>query len=253
MQNIGRSLHNLWVIFKHEFSLYFVSPIIYFIGAGWLCLAGIFYALALSTMNQGSGEVSMAAMLSPMAFLTIFMAPALTMRLLAEEVRAGTHELLFTAPVREWEIVVGKWLAAWGVLTVFIVITFLYAGLLIWRGEPDLGVMAAGYIGLWLLCGATLAVGIFASALTQYQLVAFMVSIGILVLLWVASFVSSLPLLSGQFWSELLNQLSITGHYHNTMLNQGLIDPVDVAYFVGMMAMFLFIATQILGTRRWRA
>jgi ABC-2 type transport system permease protein len=251
MQNIGRSLHNLWIIFKHEFSLYFISPIVYLIGAAWLCLAAIFFSLSLNAFNQGGYDVSMSPLFSPMAFLTIFIAPALTMRLLSEEYRTGTHELLFTAPVHDWEIVVGKWLAVWAVVSVFILITVLHAGLLIWRGSPDIGMMIAGYIGLWLACGAMLAVGVFASSLTQYQLVSFIISIGILVVLWVASAIAGL--MSGSFWSDVLTQLTITTHYHDSMLSRGLIDPVDVAYFVSLMAISLFLATQILGTRRWRA
>ncbi|MBN1430222.1 MAG: ABC transporter permease subunit [Anaerolineae bacterium] len=251
MPNIGRSFHNLWTVFKHEFSVYFISPIIYWIGAGWLCLAGVFYSNSLGFYNQGTYEVSMSSLFSPMAFLTIFIAPALTMRLLAEEVHAGTHELLFTAPVRDWEVVVGKWLASWAVMSSFILVTFLHAGLLIWRGSPNIAVMITGYIGLWLVCGATLAIGVFASSLSQYQLVSFMISMGTLVLLWVAGAVSSL--ISNSLLSEAINQLTITNHYHNTMLNLGLVDPIDVAYFVGVMALFLFLATQILGTRRWRA
>ena len=251
MHNLGRSFHNLWTVFKHEFSVYFISPIVYWIGAGWLCLAGVFYAINLSGFNQGSYEISMAPLFSPMAFLTIFIAPALTMRLLAEEVHAGTYELLFTAPVRDWEVVTGKWLASWAVITTFILVTILHAGLLIWRGSPDVGVMISGYIGLWLVCGATLAIGVFASSLSQYQLVSFMISMGILVVLWVANAISGL--ISSPIAGDILGQLTIINHYHNTMLSRGLIDPVDITYFVGVMALFLFLATQILGTRRWRA
>lgn len=251
MESASRSFHNLWTIFKHEFSLYFISPIVYFIGAGWLCLAAAFFGAALVSFNEGLYDISMAPLFSPMAFLTIFIAPALTMRLLSEEVRAGTHELLFTAPVRDWEVVVGKWLAAWGVITVFIVVTFLYAGLLIWRGSPEIGMMIGGYIGLWLLCGAALAVGVFGSSLTQYQIVAFIASIGILVLLWVADYVSGI--FTSPFWREVLSQMTMTSHYHSNMLSRGVIEWVDVAYFVGLMAISLFLATQILSTKRWRA
>ncbi|HEC23694.1 MAG TPA: hypothetical protein ENI95_12350 [Chloroflexi bacterium] len=251
MKSVTRSLFALWVIFKHEFSLYFISPIVYFIGAAWLFFAGLFFSLSFTNFNTGLGEPSMISTLSPLAFLMIFIAPALTMRLLAEEIRTGTHELLFTAPVRDWEIVVGKWLGAWGVVTIFILLTLPYSFLLVWRGSPDQGMILTGYLGLWLLSGAVLGVGVFASSLTQYQLVAFMVSMAILIFLWVSDAVVSL--INNPLVGDILRELTITSHYHQTMLTRGLIDPVDVAYFVALMAVSLFLATQTLGTRRWRA
>lgn len=250
MAGVSRSLRALWTIFKHEFNLYFDSPIIYLIGAVWLFLAGGFFSLSLLVMNQGMMEPSMTGMLSPMVFLMIFIAPALTMRSVAEELRAGTHELLFTAPVRDWEIILGKWLAAWAVFTLFVLATVVYPIILLQRGNPDTGLILTGYLGLWLLGGAALAVGVFASTLTQYQLVAFIVSIGVMIFLWVADvvtqFVSSPPVVT------LLNEIAITPHYRS-LFSRAVIDPVDIAYFVALTAIALFLATQMLSTRRWSA
>src|SRR5687767_4113834 len=120
MEGFQRSLHTLWTIFKQEFSLYWLSPIAYIVGGIWLFFSGVFFAYYLGLVNQ-SGAMAMfgggadpnqaiQGTLSPMAFLLMFLAPALTMRLVAEEIRSGTHELLLTAPVRDWEIIVGKWL-----------------------------------------------------------------------------------------------------------------------------------------------
>jgi ABC-2 type transport system permease protein len=139
VSEVGRSLQTLWVIFKHEFSLFFISPIVYFIGAGWLFFAGLFFTFAMNDYNSGYAEPGMASVLGSLAFLLIFIAPAITMRMISEEIRTGTHELLFTAPVRDWEIVVGKWLGAWGVLTIFILLTVPYPLILVWRGTPDIG------------------------------------------------------------------------------------------------------------------
>src|SRR5215212_7457826 len=130
MEGISRSLHTLWTIFKQEFSLYWISPIAYIVGAIWLFFSGVFFSYYLSQLNQSSGfsffgsmspNEALTGTLSPMAFLLMFLAPALTMRLVSEEIRSGTHELLLTSPIRDWEIIVGKWLGAWGVFTVFIV------------------------------------------------------------------------------------------------------------------------------------
>jgi ABC-2 type transport system permease protein len=251
VSEVGRSLQTLWVIFKHEFSLFFISPIVYFIGAGWLFFAGLFFTFAMNNYNSGATEPSMTSVLGSLAFLLIFIAPAITMRMVSEEIRTGTFELLFTAPVRDWEIVVGKWLGSWGVLTIFILLTVPYPLILIWRGTPDTGLMLAGYLGIWLLSGAVLAIGILTSSLSQYQLVAFMIGMAVLITLWLSdAFVS---LVSGVVASDVLTEITLQSHYHRTMLSRGLVDPVDVGYFIGVILLSLFIATQVLGTRRWRA
>lgn len=250
MPEIARSLRTLWLIFKHEFNLYFVSPIVYLIGAVWLFLAGGFFSLSLVTMNEGFAEPSMIGMLSPMVFLMIFIAPALTMRLISEELRTGTHELLFTAPVRDWEIVLGKWLAVWAVFTVFILATAAQPAILLLRGNPDPGLILTGYLGLWLMGGATLAIGVLASATTQYQLVSFMITMGILIVLWLAQVVTRV--FNNMTINDILREISITSHFQN-MVNRALINPLDIAYFIGLIVIALFLATQALSTRRWSA
>jgi ABC-2 type transport system permease protein len=236
VSEVGRSLQTLWVIFKHEFSLFFISPIVYFIGAGWLFFAGLFFTFAMNNYNSGATEPSMTSVLGSLAFLLIFIAPAITMRMVSEEIRTGTFELLFTAPVRDW---------------IFILLTIPYPLILIWRGTPDTGLMLAGYLGIWLLAGAVLAIGILTSSLSQYQLVAFMIGMAVLITLWLSdAFVS---LVSGVVASDVLTEITLQSHYHRTMLSRGLVDPVDIGYFIGVILLSLFIATQVLGTRRWRA
>src|SRR5687768_6346342 len=122
MEGVSRSLHTLWTIMKHEFSMYWISPIAYAIGALWIFFSSAFFAGSLGQSNQSGGctafgglEPSMRYVLQPMSFLLMFLAPALTMRLVADEIRSGTHELLLTSPVRDWEIIVGKWLGVVGV------------------------------------------------------------------------------------------------------------------------------------------
>ena len=162
MQAVGQSLHNLWLIIKHEFEHYFQSPIIYIIGGIWLFFAGFFFILSLgqftglvgSGSSGGTTEPSMYGTLSPMTFLMMFFAPAFTMHLISEEVRQGTHELLFTSPIRDWEIVVGKWLGAWGVMTILEIITLLFPLVLFLGGNPEPGTVIAGYVGF--VCGPAL-------------------------------------------------------------------------------------------------
>ena len=250
MQTVGNSFRNLWVIFKHEFRLFFISPIVYLIGAVWFFFASGFFFYSLWQVNQGYGEPSMIGMFQPMIFLMVFIAPALTMRLVSEEIRTGTHELLFTAPVRDWEIVVGKWLSAWAVFTIFMLFTVLYPLLLGWRGSPEQSLIFTGYLGLWLLAGATLAIGVLASTLTQYQLVSFMISLGALLFLWLSTIPSQL--IKNAHVNDFLYEISLTSHYQS-LVQRALIDPTDIAYFVGLVAMALFLATQMLNSRRWSA
>lgn len=251
MQNVSRSLHTLWIIFKHEFSLFFVSPLVYLVGAFWLFVAGGFFARSLVIFNQGLAEPTMQWMLQPMVFLMIFVAPLLTMRMVAEEMRTGTHELLLTAPVRDWEVVVGKWLGVWAVFTLFMLVTLPYPFLLVWRGSPEQGLIITGYLALWLMSGATFAIGVFTSSLTQYQLIAGVMSVVILLFLWLSGSITS-GVISNQVISTIMEEISLITHY-NSLIDRALIRPIDLAYFIGMMAVFLFLATQVLNSRRWRS
>lgn len=268
MDSIGRSLNNLGVIAWQEFRLYFLSPIVYVAAAVWFAFTAFFFFANLfiaGSLGQ-SPEPTMDYAFTPMSFLTIMIAPALTAKLLSDEIRAGTHELLFTSPVRDWEIVTGKWLGSWGIMTLFILITFPFPLLLILRGNPDVGDIGAAYLGIWLLWGAVLALGVFTSSLTQYQFVAFITSFGILIFLWISSGVSQfvtqlLPpnvhlfqiTLAGGRILNLIDEATLTTHFRTSFLSRGMVNPLDVAYFVGLILVSLFFAAQMLGARRWRA
>lgn len=250
MQNISRSLRSLWIVYKNEFRLFFASPIVYFIGGVWLFFCGIFFAYIFSYMNQGQAPVDMTFPLGQMIIILIFASPALTMRLVAGELRAGTHELLLTMPVREWEIIVGKWLAVWSVFSLYILVMLIYPLILFLTGNPEPGLIFTGYLGIWLLAGVTLAIGIFASAVTQYQAVSYMIGLGIQLFVLIAQPISQL--VNVPFIQEFVTELSFSNHYRN-LVNRAIIDPVDIAYFVIVTAVFLFLATQLLSTRRWAA
>jgi ABC-2 type transport system permease protein len=253
---------NLWTVFKREFALYFISPIFYLVGGVYLLFAGLFFTASLVSFNQGFDEPTMNGVLQPMLFLTMFFASAITMRAMAEENRQGTIELLLTAPVRDWEIIVGKFLAAWAVVSVLIVIMLIYPFILAARGNPDQGVMMSGYLGLWLLSGMMLGVGILASSLTQYQLLAFFISLFALLMQWLAWFLADLVeqlfasvratgVTVASIVSQVLDNLTIPEHYSRMLT--GLINWSDIAYFVGLIALCLFLAAQRLQMRRWSA
>jgi ABC-2 type transport system permease protein len=254
MQTISHSLHNLWVIFRHEFRLFFVSPLFYVLGAIWLGFAGFFYSIAwfAGGLNEGFSEPSMSITFFPMAFLTMFFAPAFTMRLVSEEFHSGTQELLLTSPIREWEIVVGKWLAAWATVTVLILMTLISAAVLFWRGSPDSGKMIAEYLGFWLWSGAALAIGVFASSLTQYQLIALLIGEGIALVLFLADRFSTLPFLASSFIGPVFTEAALTSHLQYGAFT-GIIEAKSWVYFFGIISISLFLATQVVGSRRWRA
>jgi ABC-2 type transport system permease protein len=239
---------NILVIAKRELNSYFVSPIAYVVVAVYLVIAGFIFALAVNSMAMAGDPPSMEGQFGTMAFLWLFFAPPLTMRLLAEEQRMGTLELLLTSPVRDWEVVVGKFLAGLGVLLLIVVLTFSYGLVLKIYGNADVGPMAAGYLGFFLVGGALMSIGVLASALTQNQVVAAVVSIVANIVLWIIS--AANQVMTGTVASQVLNQL---GFYEHTLnFWRGVIDTNDIVYYVSLMALALFIATRVLEARRWR-
>jgi ABC-2 type transport system permease protein len=245
-----RTLHNIWTIFSNEFRLYFISPIVYFIAAGWFIFFSLFFTLGFASMGQFGGEPSMSSALGTMSFLLLFIAPALTMRLISEEIQSGTHELLMTSPVQDWEVVTAKWLASWAVMTVFLLVSGIYPAFLMSRGNPDPGLIWTGFLGLWLMCGTMLAVGTFTSSINQYQVVAYIAGFGLLVVLWIANIPNNF--LPANAFTAILDEVALRPHQDN-MITRGLIDAVDVTYFIAMIVGFLFLATQVLGSRRYSA
>lgn len=251
MEAVGRSFRNLWVIASHEFSLFFISPIVYLIAAAWIALAGIAFSFFFGQMNQGGSEPTMSGTISFLAgFVMLMTAPALTMRLIADELNVGTHELLFTAPVRDWEVVVGKWLAAWGVATCFILLLGLYGLFLLTRGNPDPGLLLGNYLGLWLIAGATLAIGVFTSSLSKYQAIAFFAGLVLIFFLYYVNLLSYI--IPNDSLSKIVSDLALRTH-QDKLIQQGVIDWADVAYYVGIISVFLFLGTQVLASRRWRS
>lgn len=248
MEGITRSLNTIWVVAKQEFTLLFNSPVMYFIGGAWLFFNGLIFMLNFTQMNAGARPPEIGSTLSTMVFMLLFFAPAVTMRLVSDELRAGTHELLFTSPVRDWEIITGKWLAVFLVFTIFILLTAVAPLILILRGDPEIGPMLAAYLGLWLAAAGMLAVGVLFSATTQYQLVAFLLTLVTLLALWLIQPVTQL--ITNPTVSEWMTELSLLGHTTN-FIQRSIIDPVDIAYFVALTIICLFLASQALTSRRY--
>lgn len=242
-------MRNVWTIAKREFNMYFASPVAYAVGFGVLLVLGIFFNLGLVQASLG-GSPDLTQVLSVFVTLMLFLTPALTMRLVAEEQRTGTIELLLTAPLREWELVVGKWLAAFGFVTLLLALTGIYALIMSRITTPGLDVPAllSIYLGLFLLVGALLAMGLFISTLFSNQIAAFFAIIGASLVLWIID--GPWQNATGAM-ATVMRYLALPSHIYDNFFS-GVVDLNDIVYFVSVMVLFLFLAARSVESRRWR-
>ena len=240
--NSPLALPNVGPIYRRELRSYFNSPIAYVVILVFLAVIGWFFSSNLFLMNIASMRVVFE--LVPLVFL--FFVPAVTMRLLAEEKKSGTLELLTTKPVRDVEIVLGKFLAAWTLLVAALVPTLIYLVTLAVLGSPDLGAVAAGYLGLLLMGGVYIAIGLFASSLTENQIIAFIVGFLLVLILFLADKVLMyLP----QGVASAVEFLAID--YHFSSIARGVIDTRNIIYFASLLGFSLMMATVSLERRKW--
>ena len=231
-----------------EIQVYFGTPIAYIVGMIFLALTGIFFAAGVvPSENNPFPEATLANFFEWSTIFLILLAPALTMRLLAEEQKLGTIELLLTSPVRDWEIIIGKYMASFVFLLVMLALTLYYPVLLYVFAEPDTGPIYSGYLGLTLYGAAALATGMLTSTVTSNQIVAGFVAMGIIAAL---SFVDISSDLLGGIASVLINEIGLRSHYED--FGRGVIDTKHVIYFLSVTAVFLFLAIRALEFRRWR-
>ncbi len=237
-------MNNTITIAWKETKAYFTTPTAYIVGAMFLVLTGIFFVF---DMTRPFAEASVRSFVTWASLFIVFLAPLLTMRLLAEEQKLGTLELLLTAPVRDWEVVLGKYLASFITLMVTIAFTLFYVALLYVFSTPDTGPIISAYIGLVLYGTAALAIGLMASSLSGNQIVAAVVGIGILLTL---SFIDRIASIVEGLAADILNGVSMNAHF--TDFARGVIDSSHIVYYISMAAVFLFLAVRSLETRRWR-
>jgi ABC-2 type transport system permease protein len=236
-------MRNIWAIARRELYAYFVSPIAYVIGGLFLLISGFLFSLILNF----SSEATMRPLFGNLSVIFLFAVPFLTMRLLAEEARSGTLELLLTAPVRDSELVLGKFLGALLLVLAILACTAIYPAILLLAGNPDRGPILAGYLGIVLQAAAFLAIGLFASSLTQNQIIAAMLTFVILLLLWLSD---ALGNYTGGRIGDLFRFLSITRHLDE--FPRGIVDTRHIVYFLSVIAAALFLTVQSVQSRRWR-
>jgi ABC-2 type transport system permease protein len=250
-------MHSIRVIARREIAQYFTSPIAYLVAFAILMLTGFLFNSDLA-QRAGQSPPDGAAVLSSFGFFTVFFAPLLTMRLFAEESREGTMELMLTMPVRDGDVVIGKFLGAWAYYSLLLCLTFVYQAILLYlttarayqlSPELDLGPIISGYIGIWLFSGATLAVGLLFSAITENQVIAGFLSMAALFMLWLGDFAGQV--IQNRPVAEVIRTLSLQSHYSTSFLI-GVIRLEDVVFFVGLIIVMLFITTRLVESRRWR-
>jgi len=267
----------IWPVFKRELALYFRSPIAYAVAfavyffLGWLFVGNLTQAILInSQVSQGGGfgqqPVPATVLLNStqlITFLMFLIGPLLTMRLIAEENREGTLEVLMTLPMNESAFIIGKFLAVWAYYTVLLLVTLLQVWMLSWVGVLDYGTVFTSYLGAWLYGGAVFAVCMIWSAVTEDQVIAAFLGATTVLVLYLSDigslYVDNLTAaqegtLAAQIGSALgafFTNIGLTPHYQNAMV-QGLIRAQDVAYFVLMIVGALFITVRIVETRRYR-
>jgi ABC-2 type transport system permease protein len=236
-------MKNILAVAERELRSYFTSPVAYVVTALFLLMAGYLFALGLNITR----EASLRGLIQNVSVLFLFITPALTMRLLAEEQRTGTVELLLTNPVQEWQIVLGKFLGSLGLLLVMLGLTLLYPLFLFMFGNPDVGPVLASYLGVVLQGAAFLAVGLWASSMTQNQIIAAIVAFGALLILWLSE---SLGQFLGGTVGTIVSYTSLINHFNE--FPRGVINSKDVIYYVTVVAAGLVLSTVFLQSRRVR-
>lgn len=258
----------IFAIAKKELYAYFSSPVAYVLLAGFFVLSGYFFfyilaevsqmALVMMVMSQQSGQPPLALDMTTMvlndyfsivSMIFLFFIPMMTMGLIAEEKRRGTIELLFTSPLRNRHIVLGKFLAAMIFFTIMLVPTMVYSAVLYEFSEPKplIAPMLLAYLGAYLLGGAILAIGMFISALTEHQLVAAVITYVIVLFLVLLRAVTGVET---TFWNEVANNFSLLPHFGD--FTKGVIDLKHVVYYISWVVFALVATTTALEGRRWR-
>jgi ABC-2 type transport system permease protein len=234
-------------IARRELRTYFYSPIAYIFLGVFLALGGVLLFILSGFFIQGRASLRYYFDFAPI--LMTLLAPAVTMRLIAEERRSRTIEVLLTLPVRDWDVVLGKFLGAMGLITVGLLFTLAYPlsiSLIVADGFSfDWGPVVGGYVGTWLMSASFVALGMWASALSQDQVVAFIVG---LILCLVSVFVGKVAILFPASVADLVQYLSVSTHFESVA--RGVLDTRDLVYFLTLIAIGLALTTRTLGRVR---
>lgn len=236
-------MKTIFTITLKELRSYFISPIAYVVFTMFLVLSGYFFSVILFI----SKEASFRGAASNIVITLLFLMPLITMKVFSEEKKLGTLEMLMTKPVRDIEVALGKFLAAALLFVTMLASTLVYILILTKYGNPDMGPVWSAYLGI-LLCGLSfIALGVFASALTENQIVAAVISFALILLLWVMSWISGHL---GEGNSEILSYLSLSTHLEGFI--KGVISLKDVTYYLSFIVFWIFAAVKMIEIRKWK-
>ncbi|MBF0368454.1 MAG: ABC transporter permease [Magnetococcales bacterium] len=256
---------SLLLVYRKEITGYFSSFIAFAVIAIFLVITGYFFYNILASFSMVSfqaqanpmiakqynllnvNETVVRPLIGNISVVMLLMTPLLTMRLLSEEKKSGTLELLLSYPVREVEVVMGKYLASLTVFAAMLVGTITYPLLLIYLGDPEIPPILTGYLGLFLLGAAFLALGLFTSSLSENQIVSASLAVGILFFFWLMSY--SVMFVSPGF-GRIISYVAITEHLES--LAKGVVDTEDIIYYLNFIFLFLFLTIRSMESSRWR-
>jgi ABC-2 type transport system permease protein len=259
-------MRKTFAIFEKEFKSFFYSPLAYVVIAVFTVLTGYFFYKFLSSfvnyimfatyqaqqMRQMPPKFNVNVMLirgyfMNLGVISLFILPAITMRLFSEEKKQGTVELLYTTPISSLSIILGKFLAGLALYVVLLIPTMLFQSFLFIYGDPEFLPVLSGYIGLILLGGAFIALGLFISTTTENQIIAAIGGFALALFLWVVGWGAES---SGPMLSEIFNYISILNHFED--FAKGVIDTSHVAYYVLFAALGIFLSLKSIESIKWR-
>ena len=253
-------MKKIWTIAWKDYKTYFTSPIGYVIIASFLVVIGYMFFSNLAyflqaqmrfQMGGGKGTSITEGIIRPLYgnlnVFFLFFAPFITMRLLAEERKLQTLQLLITSPITRAQIVIGKYLSAILLVATMLACTLVYPVILVIFGNPDVGPILTSYLGTFFMFSCYIALGLFFSAMTEHQMVACALTFGAGLFFWLINWAAQA---AGPVWSDLLDYLSMIQHYNN--FSQGVIDSTDVVFYSSFIGIFLFLTHRVLDSYRWR-
>jgi ABC-2 type transport system permease protein len=235
-------MRRVWAICRKELVSYFSSPVAWIVAAIFLVLFGFFFSIIISATR----EAHMRYVFNNMNVTLLLLAPMLTMRLFAEERKLGTFELLMTSPITLFEVVLGKFLGSVLLFLAIMTVTLEYPVFLFAYGNPDWGPLFTSYLGFILIGLAYLSVGMFASSLTDNQIVATVISFGILLMLGVIGWAGQQM---GGPLGDFIQGISVFDRFEN--FTKGVLDTGDALFYLSLTALFMFLTVRSLDWRRW--
>lgn len=255
-------MRNVLTIFDKELRGYFSSPVAYGLMAFFALLSGYFFFFFVQGFVIRGMEAQMGGRSFPMdvnewvvrpslmnaSVIALFLIPLITMRLFAEEKSRGTIELLITSPVRDSEIIIGKWLAALALYAAILMVSMVDVLMLYFYGKPELAPILTGYLGLLLQGGTLLAIGTFISTTTKNQIIAAFATFGVCLMLWVLDSVSAF---NQEAWAKVIAYVSVVSHFEP--FAKGVVDSKDVIFYLSMIFFGLFLSARSLESLRWRS